>query len=348
MDMPPRGIPQTPGFRPPTPSFALAPGRREEEKKIARRGLGIGFAVIGMQVAVFVVSLILQSVMLAGGYFSKATWGDFGHMSPMLYYVQYGILYLGMLLLPFLTLALLFRMKSGECLPFQKTNKRQALLLVAAGFGVCIALNFVTQGFLNVVEGFGVVPDLTEMPKPVDPATMLVYFVLIAVLPAFVEEFAFRGVALGLLRPFGDGFAIVASAFAFGVMHGNLVQIPFAFAGGLVFGFIAVKTGSLWPGMLLHFCNNALSVGQELLGMYVGDQTLAYISYGAYFLILLCGLLAAACLFRRHAGLFSTAPQESPLLTDQRKFSKFVLNAGMLLCLGYVAYSTISQLRFVA
>ena len=74
-----------------------------------------------------------------------------------------------------------------------------------------------------------------------------------AIVPAVFEEFAFRGVVLNKLRKFGDSYAIIMSAVLFGLMHGNLSQIPFAFILGLVIGFIAVKTNSIIPGILIHF-----------------------------------------------------------------------------------------------
>lgn len=142
-----------------------------------------------------------------------------------------------------------------------------------AGCGASILLNFMVSQFLNTISAVGILPDLSSMPYPEgDPLALALYGVVIAVLPAFAEEFAFRGVVLGLLRPFGQTFAVLGSAFVFGIMHGNIVQIPFAFAGGLVFGFVVVRTGSLWPAVLMHFLNNLLSYVQEVLSHTVSDQ----------------------------------------------------------------------------
>lgn len=69
------------------------------------------------------------------------------------------------------------------------------------------------------------------------------------------EEILFRGLVLRQLEPYGKRFAIVMSAFAFAVFHGNLVQIPYTFLVGLVLGYVAVEYNILWA-MVLHMINN--------------------------------------------------------------------------------------------
>lgn len=69
------------------------------------------------------------------------------------------------------------------------------------------------------------------------------------------EELLFRGLVLRKLEPYGKRFAIVMSALVFGVFHGNLVQIPYAFLVGLVLGYTALEYNILWA-MVLHMINN--------------------------------------------------------------------------------------------
>ena len=90
-------------------------------------------------------------------------------------------------------------------------------------------------------------------------------YLTIAIIPALAEEFAFRGIVMGMLKKYSGALALIVSSAIFGLMHGNIVQIPFAFCGGLVFGFIALKTNSLLPGILIHFFNNGISVTLDIL-----------------------------------------------------------------------------------
>ncbi|OUN84885.1 hypothetical protein B5G06_04190 [Flavonifractor sp. An52] len=84
------------------------------------------------------------------------------------------------------------------------------------------------------------------------------------------EEYLFRYLLLNRLRPYGDKFAILASALCFGLFHGNLNQLFYAFAVGALFAYVVLRTGCLWQSILLHALINFTSVGLvpllELLG----------------------------------------------------------------------------------
>ncbi len=87
---------------------------------------------------------------------------------------------------------------------------------------------------------------------------------LMAVVPAVCEELAFRGFIFGgLVRQKGRLRAVVVTAVMFGVSHGVLQQSIAATLMGLLLGWIALRTGSVLPGILIHFTNNALSVSLE-------------------------------------------------------------------------------------
>ncbi len=85
-----------------------------------------------------------------------------------------------------------------------------------------------------------------------------------AVVPAITEEVAFRGFILsGLQRTYPTRTAIILSAFLFGFLHVLLSLFQQLFGAtilGLVLGLLAIRTGSLWPGVAFHFVNNALGV----------------------------------------------------------------------------------------
>lgn len=84
-------------------------------------------------------------------------------------------------------------------------------------------------------------------------------FLTLCVMPAVLEELLFRGVMQSLLRPHGAALAIVGQAVLFALLHGSLSGIVFALPAGLFFGLLAELSGSLWPGAVLHFSNNALA-----------------------------------------------------------------------------------------
>lgn len=80
-------------------------------------------------------------------------------------------------------------------------------------------------------------------------------YIYICFLGPIAEELLFRGIVLRTLRPWGKQAAILISALVFGLFHGNVVQIPFAFAVGVVLGYVAVEHSILWA-IVLHIINN--------------------------------------------------------------------------------------------
>lgn len=81
---------------------------------------------------------------------------------------------------------------------------------------------------------------------------------LICVFPAITEEIAFRGLIQHWLqtaiRPWR---ALVLASALFTALHVSVVSAPYLFLLGIVLGWAKMKTGSLYPSMLLHFLHNA-------------------------------------------------------------------------------------------
>jgi len=100
------------------------------------------------------------------------------------------------------------------------------------------------------------------------PATSVldsvIYCIFVCIAAPIGEELLFRGAILKSLLPYGSRFAIIISAVLFGLVHGNFEQIPFALFVGLIFGYIAVKTDSLFYAITLHIFNNSWAVAYEL------------------------------------------------------------------------------------
>ncbi|MCE9606228.1 MAG: ABC transporter permease [Planctomycetia bacterium] len=92
-----------------------------------------------------------------------------------------------------------------------------------------------------------------------DPRTPYILFATFALLPAICEELAFRGFILSGFRKLGHPTrAIVLSALFFGMSHGMAVQQAInASLLGLVIGYLAVQSGSIFPGMVFHITHNA-------------------------------------------------------------------------------------------
>lgn len=104
------------------------------------------------------------------------------------------------------------------------------------------------------------------------------------------EELLFRGLILRCAEPYGKRFAILTSAFLFGMFHGNLIQTPYAIAVGLVLGYTAMEYSIFWA-IALHIFNNL--VLSELLGV-LARMLPPFVGEGIFVALLLGFTVAAA------------------------------------------------------
>lgn len=107
------------------------------------------------------------------------------------------------------------------------------------------------EGVLNLFDR-SLMPMLEQVSGSSDTVSMFLYSALLA---PVAEEILFRGYILRTLRPYGRRFAILGSAFLFGLFHGNLMQAPYAFLVGLILGYVTTEYSALWA-VALHMFNN--------------------------------------------------------------------------------------------
>jgi hypothetical protein len=88
------------------------------------------------------------------------------------------------------------------------------------------------------------------------------------------------------MRRYGNWFAIITSAFIFGIFHGTMAQIPFAFVCGLFIGYAVIATESIWTGVIIHALNNGLSCLCSIL-IECCDEELAGTVWNIFYI---CGL----------------------------------------------------------
>lgn len=208
-------------------------------------------------------------------------------------------------------------------------------LMAMTGF-VFAYLTDILIAFIESIRGLPVsdpLEDFLYLPIPVN------IFLSCAVAPV-LEELAYRRVLLPRLRSYGDRFAIIASALCFGLMHGNLNQFFYAFAMGIILGYVFLKTGCVWQTMLLHSMYNLVGGVVPTAMEQLGDT-----GSELYFRLVMCHIgLGAFFFLYRNRGI-AYAPGTYPLSTGQ-KCRYFLLNFGMIcFCLLFVAQSVLYLLE---
>ncbi len=80
--------------------------------------------------------------------------------------------------------------------------------------------------------------------------------VSVALAAPVVEELIFRRMLIPRLMRFGERTAVLFSALAFAVMHGNFLQFFYAFGFGILCGYVFVRTGNVLYTIALHMTIN--------------------------------------------------------------------------------------------
>ena len=170
-----------------------------------------------------------------------------------------------------------------------------------------------------------------------------------AVVPAISEEFLFRGAILGVLKPYGEGFAIAMSALLFGLVHGNLTQIPFAVLGGIFFGYVRVYTGSLIFPMILHAANNLLSVVLDIINLAC-PQTVLGTNYNisdivinAYYPILLIFSFVLLVALAKRDSSFCRLERPKSLISEKQKAISYIASPGFIVFFCMIIIETIAN-----
>lgn len=167
---------------------------------------------------------------------------------------------IALILVPAMLMAIALTSRPTLTLLMRKSNP----LAIAAAAALAVALHPVAVGLLTFVRTIypmdeSVLAPFEAILAQAPSAFSMLFFM--AILPAVCEEFAFRGFILSGLRHMGSQWrAIVFSAVMFGVAHGVIQQSIVAGLFGVVLGFIAVQTGSIWPCITFHVVHNAMGI----------------------------------------------------------------------------------------
>lgn len=183
-----------------------------------------------------------------------------------------------------------------NCFKSEKVPFHYAILCVLIFPGLSTVVSYASYYLTEALKFIGIpIADIEDaIPAPNGAFQIFVLFFVMAVLPAICEELIYRGFVLRGLSDFGKTGAIVVSSIAFGLMHGTVQQIPFAFAIGLFLGYISLRFKSLILPVILHFINNFIACVIMVLQNYCDYETVSAISFCLDLFFITVSLLALA------------------------------------------------------
>lgn len=221
------------------------------EKKIPRRILNadesaaIYLKAIVCDLAVqLVASIIVSAVTLAGG--SVPNCVNF-------------FLMLAIQLTFFLAVFLSAKPRSASLAIRVKRVRLWAIPLCMALAVVAVECFIVPATYFSILLGRA---GFVAQTVTVDGALSVTLFVFASVAAApFCEELLFRGALLGgLAQKRGAAAAILLSGLTFALMHMNPEQTVYQFLLGTAAAYLALSSGSVVPGMILHASSNLFAV----------------------------------------------------------------------------------------
>jgi membrane protease YdiL (CAAX protease family) len=120
-----------------------------------------------------------------------------------------------------------------------------------------VAITGIVAPFLHPGQEQGLTPsgwDANRAPQ------FAANFVVVALVAPIAEELTFRGAGYGLIAPYTRVGAIVAVGLAFALAHGLLDALPIFVVFGSALAWLRDRTGSIFPGLVIHACWNAITL----------------------------------------------------------------------------------------
>ena len=166
---------------------------------------------------------------------------------------------------------------------FLNYNRKPSWILFAAALMLMVFSTPLTSWLVQLNEGIKFPASMAEIEAQLKNAEdaaahmtkafihtdsnagFLLNILIIAIIPAICEEFMFRGAFMRLLMVCirNKHMAIALTAFVFSAFHGQFYGFIPRFILGLILGYIAFYSNSIWPAVVAHFFNNAVALFAE-------------------------------------------------------------------------------------
>lgn len=236
--------------------------------------------------------------------------------------------------------------KFKEIIMFNKVKPTKLIGLIFFGLGIAYVGNVLTSLLLGNMSTIGIENSGGSSDLETNILTFIVSTFITSVTPAFAEEFLFRGVILGKLRKYGDGFALLISSLMFALMHCNIGQIPFAFIGGIVFGFATIKTNSMLPAILIHGFNNLISCFMGEIGLIENEFLSMLLPNIIFAIMFLLGIIGFLILIKSDMLLFKFENNFKNIhfnFSMKELITYFFTNFGMIFAITIFTLETLSN-----
>lgn len=147
------------------------------------------------------------------------------------------------------------RLSIKDTLKFNKITLKEIFLIILIAF-----LSQPVAAFFSFLSSLFFPNLVAEVFEKIQSIPYVVMLSIMALTPAICEEVTVRGVILSGYEHKSDFKAAMMSGLIFGIFHLNAQQFLYAFALGVLFGYLVRITNSIFSTMLCHFTFNGIQV----------------------------------------------------------------------------------------
>ena len=140
---------------------------------------------------------------------------------------------------------------------FKKITFTVLIYSILLGFVLFLVNNYVADIFYTILSVFGYDGSI-NVSLSVRPFS--IELLLSCIAPGICEEILHRGMLMrGSIKQGYTKYGLMFSSLLFGLMHLNIQQCFYAMILGGLMGVVVIVADSIYPAMIIHFMNNALS-----------------------------------------------------------------------------------------
>lgn len=167
-----------------------------------------------------------------------------------------------------------------------KLGTRNFLICILIGVIAVLSLMPIVSWFNVLLQSLGY--NMTNIGFEITSIPMLILgVVLMAIVPAVLEELVFRGAILQGFKRYGKWVAIFSTSALFVLLHGSLQQAVFPFLMSIILCQTVLKTDNVLASIVVHCVSNTTTL---IVGFVGFDAVLSTIPLWASFLLLIGGM----------------------------------------------------------
>ena len=225
-------------------------------------------------------------------------------------------------LLPFLYCYKKLKMPLKVMIPTTITNRQMfriavpVMLLVS---GVCAA----ATGLYNEILGMLHIVPRESVHLPDDTGAMLFCLLVNVIIVPAISEIYTRGTVMQLMRQFGDGTAVLFTAFLTAMITYNPHQFCYVFVSSVVIGYFTLRTGSVITAVIMRIVTRSFAYISFAIDKYLPAEVDGVVQMAFLFVCIMIGLIFFIRFLLKHSDKLGMSLESRYLTISEKILTAF-------------------------